>query len=96
MCPRGAKWMFGFPPLRLMVRIAFLAFLAICRTSTGAENKPLLFVGDKDYPPLTYLDNQQPAGMAVDVVKALAGPMQRPIRIELMDWNVAQQKVLNG
>ena len=79
-----------------MVRIAFLAFLAICRTSTGAENKPLLFVGDKDYPPLTYLDNQQPAGMAVDVVKALAGPMQRPIRIELMDWNVAQQKVLNG
>jgi PAS domain S-box-containing protein len=94
MSRSGAKWSSGRTPSALFVAIAFLA---IALAPLKADDiKPLLFVGDKDYPPLTYLDNQQPAGMAVDVVKALAGPMKRPIRIELMDWNLAQQKVLNG
>jgi PAS domain S-box-containing protein len=92
----GAKRMFGHSPRPLVFRIAFPLFLAISLSLNAAETKPLLFVGDKDYPPLTYFDNQQPAGMAVDVVKALAGPMKRPIRIELMDWTAAQQMVLNG
>ncbi len=96
MSRSGAKWIFGHTPFPLLVCIVLLAVLAICPSLKADETKPLLFVGDKDYPPLTYLDKQQPAGMAVDVVKALAGPMKRPIRIELMDWNVAQQKVLNG
>jgi PAS domain S-box-containing protein len=96
MSSRGAKWLFGHAPCATLFRIAIFATCAICLPLSGAETKPLLFVGDKDYPPLTYFDNQQPAGMAVDVVKALAGPMKRPIRIELMDWNLAQQKVLNG
>jgi PAS domain S-box-containing protein len=96
MSTSGAKWIFGHSPSPFFVHIAFLLFLAISLPLNAAETKPLLFVGDKDYPPLTYLDNQQPAGMAVDVVKALAGPMKRPIRIELMDWTAAQQMVLNG
>ncbi len=96
MSLRGAKWLFGHIPRTLLSRLAILIVSAICLSLKGAETKPLLFVGDKDYPPLTYLDKQQPAGMVVDVVKALAGPMKRPIRIELMDWNLAQQKVLNG
>jgi PAS domain S-box-containing protein len=96
MSRSGAKWMFGQNTISLLAHTALLASLAICLPLRAADTKPLLFVGDKDYPPLTYLDTQQPAGMAVDVVKALAGPMKRTIRIELMDWNVAQQKVLNG
>ncbi len=35
-------------------------------------------------------------GMDVDLAKALAAPMQREIRVELMDWNLAQEKVLKG
>src|SRR2546430_3258864 len=58
--------------------------------------KPLLFLGDKDYPPLAYLENGVAKGMDVDLTKALAKPMQREVRVELMDWNLAQQKVLNG
>jgi PAS domain S-box-containing protein len=97
MSRRGANWSFGRIPHALVVAITVLFLVpAFTCPLEAAEPKPLLFVGDKDYPPLTYLDNKQPAGMAVDVVKALAGPMKRPVRIELMDWNLAQQKVLNG
>lgn len=95
MSRSGAKWRPGRIPRALVVAIGLLA-AALAGTLQADEPKPLLFVGDKDYPPLTYLENQQPTGMAVDVVKALAGPMKRPIRIELMDWDVAQQKVLDG
>jgi glutamine transport system permease protein len=97
MFRNGAHSRFGHPSRSLVFCLYFLAVTAALSPSvTGAETKPLVFLGDKDYPPLAYLDNQKPTGMAVDVVKALAGPMKRPIRIELMDWSVAQQKVLNG
>jgi len=95
MSRSGAKWSSGRIPRALLVAITLFA-VTFTRPLKADDAKPLLFVGDKDYPPLTYLDSQQPAGMAVDVVKALAAPMKRPIRIELMGWNVAQQKVLNG
>ena len=91
----GAKWRSG-RTLKALLGFIVLIANAFAPSLKAAEPKPLLFVGDKDYPPLTYLDHQQPAGMAGDVVKALAGPMKRPIRIELMDWNLAQQKVLKG
>src|ERR1700744_1741212 len=58
--------------------------------------KPLLFLGDKDYPPLAYLENGVAKGMDVDLTKALAKPLQREVRVELMDWNLAQEKVLKG
>ena len=96
MSRSGSQLRFGHTPCPLIFCLAFIAIVAICFPTSCAESKPLLILGDKNYPPLTYLDNQQPAGMAVDVAKALAGPMNRKIRIELMDWNLAQQKVLNG
>jgi len=96
MSRSGAQLRFGHTPRFPVLCLIFIAVAAISPPILGAETKPLLFLGDQDYPPLTYLENQQPTGMAVDVVKALAGPMKRPVRIELMDWNVAQQKVLNG
>lgn len=35
-------------------------------------------------------------GMDIDLAKALAIPMQREIRAEVMDWNLAQEKVMRG
>jgi|GEM_PF-1662763 len=61
-----------------------------------ASPPPLLFLGDKDYPPVAYLDNGVARGMDVDLANALGAPLHRPVRVELMDWNLAQQKVLNG
>ena len=45
---------------------------------------------------MTYLEDGQPRGLAVDLVQALAKPLGRPIRIELMDWREAQDRVLRG
>ena len=62
----------------------------------ASEQKPLLFLSDKDYPPITYLDEGIAKGVEVDLAKALAKPMGRTIQIELMDWRLAQEKVLKG
>jgi polar amino acid transport system substrate-binding protein len=62
----------------------------------GAELKPLVFLADKDYPPMTYLEDGVVKGMDVDLCKALGARMRRDVRIELMDWNLAQGKVLKG
>jgi PAS domain S-box-containing protein len=74
-----------------------LALVLQCVPSAvrGAE-RPLLLLADHDYPPIAYLDNGEPKGMDVDLARALAAAMKREIRIELMDWNLAQQKVLQG
>src|ERR1051325_6881708 len=61
-----------------------------------ADLPPLLFLGDKDYPPVAYLEDGMAKGMDVDLAKALATSMRRKIRVELMDWNFAQEKALRG
>jgi PAS domain S-box-containing protein len=62
----------------------------------GAEIRPLLFLGDKDYPPITYLDGQTAKGVEIDLADALQKQLGRPIKVELMDWDAAQEKVLAG
>jgi PAS domain S-box-containing protein len=64
--------------------------------SSAAETRPLLFLGDRDYPPICYLDQGVAKGLDVDLASALAKHITRPIRVELMDWEVAQKKVLTG
>ncbi len=80
---------------------AALLALALCgsldpQKARGAEGRPLIFLGDKDYPPVAYLEEGNPKGMDVDLARALAGPMKQEIRVELTDWNLAQEKVLKG
>jgi PAS domain S-box-containing protein len=64
--------------------------------ASASDERPLLLLGDKDYPPITYLDQGVAKGIDVDLAEALAKPMGRAIRIELMDWQVAQERVLKG
>ena len=84
-----------------LVNAGLIALLPLA--SQGAEYPPeagrvppLVFLGDKDYPPIAYLHDGVAKGMDVDMAKALAGAMKREVRIELMDWDLAQEKVLNG
>jgi len=77
--------------LSLTVLCSFLL-----RAASAAERTPLVFLGDKDYPPVAYLEEGVAKGMDVDLAKALVTPMKREIRIELMDWNLAQERVLKG
>jgi len=86
------------------VRISVCLFIAISSCSpvlagpaADAEPAPpLRLVGDKDYPPLTYLDSGVPKGLDVDIARALAGRLRRELRIELMDWSEAQRQALRG
>ena len=57
---------------------------------------PLLLVGDRDYPPITFLEEGVARGVDVDIARAIAQRIGREIRIELMDWHEAQQRVLRG
>ncbi len=83
----------------MRARLAFYSLLLVAASSFEvlcADLKPLLFLGDKDYAPVAFLDGGSPRGMDVDMVKALAGPMNREVRVELGDWALAQERVLRG
>jgi PAS domain S-box-containing protein len=87
-------------PQSLSIRAVLLTLAAVCSSllhaASAAERAPLIFLGDKDYPPVAYLEEGVAKGMDVDLAKALATPMKREIRVELMDWNLAQERVLKG
>jgi PAS domain S-box-containing protein len=84
------------------VTIAFAAiFLLIASTVlTGtvwaAEQPSLVFCGNANYPPMTYLENGKPKGLVVDIVRALEKQMGRPIEIRLVEWKEAQALVDQG
>src|SRR6185436_7365482 len=84
-----------WPGCALLFSLAFVLRSGICG-ALGAEQPPLVFLGDKDYPPVAYLEDGRAKGMDVDLAKPLAAPMKREIRVELLDWNLAQEKVLKG
>jgi two-component system cell cycle sensor histidine kinase/response regulator CckA len=56
----------------------------------------LVLLADKDYPPLSYLDDGTPRGLDVDVATAISETLGRDVRVVLMDWDVAQDQVLRG
>ena len=84
------------------VCIAALALLFACFAPAPAmaqaepNDKPLLFLAEAGSPPLSYYENGEPKGVYVDIVRALSKAMGREIRLELMDWNIAQERVAHG
>ena len=87
--------------LRFLLRsdLLLLAVFGVAEVSfeaRGAEARPLVFIGDNDYAPVAFLDEGVARGMDVDLAKALGGPLNREVRIELMDWAVAQENLLKG
>jgi len=62
----------------------------------SATLPPLVLLADDDYPPMAYLEEGVARGMDVDFGHALAGRMRREIRVKLIDWHRAQEKVLRG
>jgi PAS domain S-box-containing protein len=61
-----------------------------------AAAPPLVLLGNRDFPPLSYLEGGQPRGFDVDVAKALEKVLGREIRVKLMDWGMARDTVLRG
>ena len=57
---------------------------------------PIRVVGDRDYPPVTYLEEGVAKGYDVDVIRALGEVLGREITVELMPWDAAQKRVQDG
>lgn len=56
----------------------------------------LLFLGNKNIAPVIYLEDSEPAGVAIDIVNALAKHIPQPLKIHAMDWKDAQNLVAQG
>lgn len=57
---------------------------------------PIIFVGDKDYPPIEWLEEGEPRGIFPSFLNEYADAIDRKIEYKLMDWKQAQQEVLLG
>jgi len=64
--------------------------------TAARHERPLLLLADRDYPPLSYVEDGVVMGIDVDVAHQLARVLGRDIRIEATDWSSAQQRVLHG
>lgn len=62
----------------------------------ASRDAKLLFLGNKNIPPVVYLDHDAPSGVAVDIVRALAKHLPQAVEIRAMDWPEAQALVARG
>jgi len=85
---------------RAAVAMAFVALTLVPSGTTGqpapSSPRPWVFVADRDYPPLSYVESGEPRGLDVDLARELARVLGREIRIELLDFDDAQRRVLAG
>ena len=73
-----------------------LATHASAQTDAGKEGeRPLLFLANDSLPPLNYTKQGNPSGLVVDLARAMAKHMHRPVEIRLMNWAEAQQMILD-
>src|SRR5690349_3481835 len=70
--------------------------LAGVLASGAAAAPPIRVAGDRDYAPIAYLEDGVAKGFDVDVVQALGQVLGRDMQIELMPWDAAQKRVLQG
>ena len=80
----------------LLFVVAACAPLLASQPADGGRLRSLHLVGDQDYAPLTYLDSGIAKGLDVDIAKAIADRLGVELRVELIEWNEAQRRVLEG
>lgn len=83
-----------------LLRLACAALILLATDGAFAqeepEGAPLLFLGNKNIAPVVYLENGVPVGVAVDIARAIAKRIPRPVEIRAMDWAEAQAMVAQG
>jgi PAS domain S-box-containing protein len=65
-------------------------------TIAPAAPGTLLFLGNEKIAPVIFREGSLPAGLAVDLVRALQEHMSQPVEIRAMDWKQAQTLVAQG
>lgn len=82
-----------------MIRYIFLCSLLILgwsRAFSAEDPAPIRFVSDETYPPYSFLHRAHPQGFGIDLARALAEQLGRPLQIDLQPWSQAQEQVLRG
>lgn len=73
-----------------------LALIYCLSLQAVASAPPLRYVSDEAYPPLSYFYGDKPKGLGVDLARAVAERLGRPLEIALLPWPAAQAQVRQG
>ncbi|WP_415883071.1 ATP-binding protein [Neptuniibacter sp. QD34_54] len=78
--------------------IFLLSQLSIAQITFGpdSEQPTIRFVGDKDYPPIEWLEDGKPRGIFASFLEEYSKALNRKVEYNLMNWKQAQQAVLEG
>lgn len=89
-------WRITLLPLLLVLLI--FESVSANQVSYGPETSqpPIRFLGDKDYPPVEWLENNKPRGIFASFLEELAITTNRQITYKLLDWQQAQKDVLSN
>ncbi|OHD82626.1 MAG: hypothetical protein A3J97_15490 [Spirochaetes bacterium RIFOXYC1_FULL_54_7] len=92
------------PCTRTCIKLLVFALMVFAAAGPGSAQSyrsranvpPLLFMGNEALPPMIYSRNGEPVGVVVDLARAMAKRMDRPVEIRAMNWAEAQRLVLEG
>src|SRR5262245_58290020 len=76
--------------------LAISSLVSLAAAAQPAAKPQLVIFGNSDFAPLSSLENGVATGFDVDVAKAVASAMGRDLRVELMEWSTARERVLRG
>jgi two-component system sensor histidine kinase/response regulator len=81
-----------------LLQIYICLCLLIGRLAFAAEDapRPLRFVSDEAYPPISFYYGNHPKGLGVDLARVVADQLGRPLEIDLLPWTEAQTRVSQG
>jgi PAS domain S-box-containing protein len=82
--------------MAVLLCVLSLGGLADAARAETAGGRHLLFLGNRNIEPVVFLDGAEPAGVAVDIVRAMARHMDTPVDIVATDWTEAQARVTWG
>ena len=80
----------------LILLLALVPLSLLSLSGYASERKPLIVVGDSNFPPVEYIENGRVKGFNKEIWQELSKAINRPVEIRLMLWKDAQQKVLDG
>jgi PAS domain S-box-containing protein len=93
--PGNGPWSMNFLVLLVLLNVQ-LAVLLLAGPSSALAATTLRFVSDEAYPPLSFYYGTNPKGLGVDLVRAVADQLGRPIDIALLPWSDAQGQLQQG
>ena len=88
---RPARAGHALAPALIVVVAASLSFV-----ESQADDRPLVFVGNRNIPPMIFIEDDEPVGLVVDLARAAAEHAGLDVEILALDWSEAQRMVRDG